>query len=74
MVVLLRNGKRRAGTEPRVRAFGEAQTCAADSCHTQLSRYNPARCCAIHQGWDQQQTTRRRRRRAAGVTVHDQTT
>jgi hypothetical protein len=28
-----------------------------------LPGYNPARRCAIHQGWDQQETTRTRRRR-----------
>jgi transposase-like protein len=27
------------------------------------ARYNPARCCTIHQGWDQQEQTRPRRRR-----------
>jgi hypothetical protein len=64
MVVLRRNGRRRAaGAEPMVRAFGETRTCAEDGCTARLSRYNPARCCAIHQGWDQQEVTRRRRRR-----------
>jgi hypothetical protein len=64
MVVLRRNGRRRAaGAEPMVRAFGETRTCAEDGCTARLSRYNPARCCAIHQGWDQQETTRTRRRR-----------
>jgi hypothetical protein len=63
MVVLRRNGRRAAGAEPMVRAFGETRTCAEDGCTARLSRYNPARCCAIHQGWDQQETTRMRRRR-----------
>ena len=63
MVVLRRNGRRAAGAEPMVRAFGEARTCAEDGCTARLSRYNPARCCAIHQGWDGQETTRTRRRR-----------
>jgi hypothetical protein len=64
MVVLRRNGRRRgAGAGPMVRAFGETRTCAEDGCTARLSRYNPARSCAIHQGWDQQETTRTRRRR-----------
>jgi hypothetical protein len=64
MVVLRRNGRRRAaGAEPMVRAFGETRTCAEDGCTARLSRYNPARCCAIHQGWDGQVVTRPRRRR-----------
>jgi hypothetical protein len=64
MVVLMRNGRRRAaGAEPMVRAFGETRTCAEDGCTARLSRYNPARRCAIHQGWDGQETTRTRRRR-----------
>jgi hypothetical protein len=64
MVVLMRNGRRRAaGAEPMVRAFGETRTCAEDGCTARLSRYNPARCCTIHQGWDGQETTRTRRRR-----------
>jgi hypothetical protein len=63
MVVLRRNGRRRAaGAEPMVRAFGETRTCAEDGCTAQLSRYNPARRCAIHQGWDRQRITRPRRR------------
>jgi hypothetical protein len=41
-MVVLTNGKRRGpGTEPLVRVFGNARTCAADGCSTQLSRYNP---------------------------------
>jgi len=64
MVVLRRNGRRRAtGAGPMVRAFGEARTCAEDGCTARLSRYNPARRCAIHQGWDQQETTRTRQHR-----------
>jgi hypothetical protein len=55
MVMLRRNGRRRAvGAGPMVRAFGETRTCAEDGCTAQLSRYNPARHCAIHQGWDRQ--------------------
>jgi hypothetical protein len=61
--VLRRNGRRAAGAEPMVRAFGETRTCAEDGCTARLSRYNPARRCAIHQGWDGQEVTRRRRRR-----------
>jgi hypothetical protein len=64
MVVLRRNGRRRAaGVGPMVRAFGETRTCAEDGCTAQLSRYNPARCCAIHQGWDRQRVTRPRQHR-----------
>jgi hypothetical protein len=62
MVMLRRNGRRRAaGAGPMVRAFGETRTCAQDRCTAQLSRYNPARRCAIHQGWDRQKVTRPRR-------------
>ena len=61
MVMLRRNGRRRAvGAGPMVRAFGETRTCAEDGCTAQLSRYNPARHCAIHQGWDRQKVTRPR--------------
>jgi hypothetical protein len=63
-MVVLTSGKRRGpGAEPLVRVFGNARTCAADGCSTRLCRYNPARCCTIHQGWDQQQVTRPRRLR-----------
>jgi hypothetical protein len=65
MVVPMRNGRRRAaGAEPMVRAFDDTRTCAEDGCTTRLSRYNPARRCAIHQGWDQQETTRTRQHRS----------
>jgi hypothetical protein len=58
-MVVLRNGKRRsAGLEPPVRIFGQARTCAVDGCATKLSRYNPASCCTLHQGWDQRPVTR----------------
>jgi hypothetical protein len=64
MVMLRRNGRRRAvGAGPMVRAFGDTRTCAEDGCTAQLSRYNPARHCAIHQGWDRQKVTQPRRRR-----------
>jgi hypothetical protein len=64
MVVLMRNGRRAAvGADPMVRAFSQTRTCIEDDCTTQLSRYNPAGRCAIHQGWDQQKTTRTRQRR-----------
>jgi hypothetical protein len=64
MVVLRRNGRRRAvGAESMVRAFGEARTCIKDGCTTQLSRYNPAQRCAVHHGWDLQEVTRPKRRR-----------
>ena len=55
-MTVLKEGKRRGpGSEPLVRSFGQARTCAAASCRTQLSRYNPARCCNLHQRWDMQQ-------------------
>ena len=61
MAVPMRNGRRRAaGAGPMVRAFGDTRTCAEDGCTAQLSRYNPARRCAIHQGWDRQKVTRPR--------------
>jgi hypothetical protein len=64
MVMLRGNGRRRAvGAGPMVRAFGETRTCAEDCCTAQLSRYNPARRCAIHQGWDREKVTQPRRRR-----------
>ncbi|HTE67782.1 MAG TPA: hypothetical protein VK942_03335, partial [Actinomycetes bacterium] len=57
----MRNGRRRAaGAGPMVRAFGDTRTCAKDRCTAQLSRYNPDRRCATHQGWDQQKVTRPR--------------
>jgi hypothetical protein len=65
-MTVLQNGKRRVtGSEPLLRSFGNARTCAADGCTTQLSRYNPARCCSVHRGWDSEQATRPRRRRPA---------
>jgi hypothetical protein len=61
MAVPRRDGRRRAaGAGPMVRAFGDTRTCAEDGCTAQLSRYNPARRCAIHQGWDRQKVTRPR--------------
>ena len=61
MVMQRGHGRRRAvGAGPVVRAFGETRMCAEDSCTAQLSRYNPARRCAIHQGWDRQRVTRPR--------------
>jgi hypothetical protein len=63
MVVVLQEDKRRGpNSEPLVRSFGNARTCAVDGCTTQLSRYNPARCCYLHQGWDLEPATRPRRR------------
>jgi hypothetical protein len=62
-MVVLQEGKRRGpNSEPLVRSFGNARTCAVDGCTTQLSRYNPARCCYLHQGWDLEPVTRPRRR------------
>src|SRR5215204_5021152 len=52
-MTVLREGKRRGpNSEPLVRSFGNARTCAADGCATQLSRYNPAHCCYLHHDWD----------------------
>jgi len=50
-MVVLKEGRRRGpNSEPLVRGFGDARTCAADDCSAQLSRYNPARYCCLHQG------------------------
>jgi hypothetical protein len=65
MTVLQKHKRRGPGSEPLVRSFGNARTCAADGCTTQLSRYNPARCCSLHRGWDRDQATRPRRRAPA---------
>ncbi len=32
-----------------IRSFGDDRVCAARSCQTKLSRYNPDDCCSIHQ-------------------------
>jgi hypothetical protein len=53
--------RRAPGADPVVRSFGSARTCAADSCQTKLSRYNPDSFCSVHRGWDRQVVTRRRR-------------
>ena len=66
MTVLQTVKRRGAGSEPLVRSFGKARNCAEEGCTTQLSRYNPARCCSVHQGWDSEQATRRRRASGAG--------
>ena len=64
-MAVLREGKRRGpNAEPLVQSFGNTRTCAADGCDTQLSRYNPARCCYLHEGWDLERVTRPRRREA----------
>jgi hypothetical protein len=61
MVMLRRIGRRRAaGAGPMVRAFGEPEP-APRTAAPPSSRYNPARRCAIHQGWDRQRVTRPRR-------------
>ena len=60
-MAVLQQGKRRGpNSEPLVRSFGNARTRAADGCGTQLSRYNPARCCYL-KGWDLEPVTRPRR-------------
>ena len=61
-MAVLQPGKRRApNAEPPVRSFGDTRTCAADDCDTQLSQYNPAPYCYLHEGWDLEQKTRARR-------------
>jgi hypothetical protein len=61
-MTVLREGKRRGpNSEPLVRSFGNTRTCAANGCDTPLSRYNPAPCCYLHQGWDLEPVTRSRR-------------
>jgi hypothetical protein len=58
-MTVLQEGRRRGpNAEPPVRSFGNARTCAADGCATRLSRYNPAPCCYLHEGWDLEQRTR----------------
>jgi hypothetical protein len=65
MVVLKKSGTRRSpNADPLVRIFASARTCLAEGCTTRLSRYNPAPCCSLHQGWDEQQQTRPRHRRS----------
>jgi hypothetical protein len=62
-MAVLQDGKRRApNAKPLVRSFGTTRTCAVDGCDTQLSRYNPALCCYLHEGWDLEPVTRPRRR------------
>jgi hypothetical protein len=75
-MTVLREGTRRGpNSEPLVRSFGNTRTCAADGCDTQLSRYNPARCCYLHEGWDLEPVTRPRRRApespVAAATAND---
>jgi hypothetical protein len=62
MAVLQEDKRRGSNSEPLVRSFGSVRICAADGCRTQLSRYNPARCCYLHDGWDLEPVTRPRRR------------
>jgi hypothetical protein len=53
--------RRAPGADPEVRSFGKARVCAAESCQTTLSRYNPDDYCSVHRGWDRRVITRRRR-------------
>src|SRR4029450_9531547 len=46
---------------PPAAPFGAPRPCAAESCETKLSRYNPDSYCSVHRGWDRQVVTRRRR-------------
>jgi hypothetical protein len=62
MVVPRPSKRRSANADPLVRIFGNARTCMAEGCTTRLSRYNPAPCCSLHEGWDEQRQTRLRRR------------
>ena len=69
MTVQQKAKRRAVGSDPLVRSFGNARTCAVDGCTTQLSRYNPARGCSVHRGWDRGEATRPRRRRRPALQV-----
>jgi hypothetical protein len=56
-----RTRRRAPGADPEVRSFGVQRVCAAESCQTTLSRYNPDSYCSVHRGWDRQVVTRQRR-------------
>ena len=55
--------RRAVGADVPVRSFGQRRVCAAPGCEAQLSAYNPAPRCYIHDGWDRERRTRQRRRR-----------
>jgi hypothetical protein len=54
--------RRPVGADAPIRSFGRRRVCAAPGCEVQLSTYNPARHCFIHDGWDREPRTRARRR------------
>ncbi|MGH9005741.1 MAG: hypothetical protein ACRDYV_21650 [Acidimicrobiia bacterium] len=54
--------RRAVGADVPVRSFGQSRVCDAPGCEVQLSSYNPAHRCYIHNGWDRQPRTRPRRR------------
>ena len=56
--------RRAVGADIPVRSFGQRRICTAPDCHVQLSTYNPANRCYIHDGWDREHRTRARRRRS----------
>jgi hypothetical protein len=35
----------------RLEQYGAGRTCSANGCDARLSRYNPAKTCAVHRGW-----------------------
>jgi hypothetical protein len=54
--------RRAVGADVPVRSFGQRRVCEAPGCEVQLSTYNPASRCYIHNGWDREPKTRSRRR------------
>ena len=48
--------RRAVGADIPVRSFGLRRVCGA-GCEVQLSSYNPAHRCYIHNGWDRQPRT-----------------
>jgi hypothetical protein len=54
--------RRAVGADVPVRSFGQRRVCEAPGCEVQLSTYNPASRCYIHNGWDREPKTRASRR------------
>jgi hypothetical protein len=48
-------------SERRIRSFGEDRVCAAGTCATRLSRYNPDDYCSAHHDLVPAQPSKRRR-------------
>jgi hypothetical protein len=54
--------RRAVGADVPVRSFGRRRVCAEADCQVQLSTYNPAPRCYLHNGWDLEPRSRPRRR------------